>query len=165
MAAALLAAAPLAGLAFTVSAAEPADIRVEHAWSRATLAGRPGGVYLTVTDTGAPDRLTGAATPLAASAGLHRSMDQSGVSQMRPVSSIPVAPGRPAMLQPGGYHIMLMGLKQPLQQGEHFPLTLTFERAGSVTTTVVVARAGSNSDEDGSSMSGMSMGSSAVDRH
>ena len=45
-------------------------------------------------------------------------------------------------LKPGGYHIMLMGLKQQLKDGETFPVTLTFEKAGAVTTTVHVAKAG-----------------------
>jgi len=47
-----------------------------------------------------------------------------------------------AELQPGGFHVMLMGLTGPLEEGGHFPVTLTFERAGTVTVDVAVQAAG-----------------------
>lgn len=118
--------------------AAPTGIRVDHVWSRAMPAGATGVVYLTVTDQGAPDRLTGAASPVAASAGLHETIDDNGVMKMRPVASLPVAPGKPITLAPGGYHIMLMGLKQALVAGTSFPVTLTFAKAGKLTVTATV---------------------------
>ncbi|MBP2232607.1 copper(I)-binding protein [Azospirillum agricola] len=65
-----------------------------------------------------------------------------GVMKMRPVDVIEVTPGSPTALQPGGLHIMLLGLKQPLVKGKAFPLTLTFEKAGPVTVQVDVQGAG-----------------------
>jgi hypothetical protein len=62
--------------------------------------------------------------------------------KMRSVAALPVAPGKPVVLSPGGYHVMLMGLKQPLVEGESFPLTLTFEHGPPVTVHVQVQRAG-----------------------
>lgn len=126
----------------TLALADPAGIRVDHAWSRAMPAGATGVVYLTVTAGGAPDTLTGVASPVAAAAGLHRSTDEGGVMKMRPVASLPVLPGKPVTLAPGGYHIMLMGLKQALVAGTSFPVTLTFARAGAVTVAATVAPMG-----------------------
>jgi len=118
--------------------ADPVGIRVEHVWSRAMPAGATGVVYLTVTNHGAPDTLTGVATPVAASAGLHETTDKDGVMKMRPVASLVVTPGKPVTLAPGGYHIMLVGLKQALVAGTSFPITLTFAKAGRVTVTAMV---------------------------
>ena len=137
----LILAAILAGVPFH-GFAQQNGIRVDDAWSRAAPAGRIGVVYLTITDTGAPDRLTGVASPVAESAGLHESFDDHGMAKMRDVAALPVAPGRAVTLAPGGYHIMLTGLKQPLKQGDDFPITLVFEKAGPVNATVKVRNAG-----------------------
>lgn len=118
--------------------AQTSTIQIDHAWSRPAIAGRPGVLYLTIKDSGAPDSLTAVATPIAAQAELHESFDDNGVMKMRAVASLQVAPGQPVALSPGGYHIMLMGLKQALVPGDKFPVTLTFAKAGSVTTTATV---------------------------
>ena len=125
-----------------LAVAQPSDIRVENVWSRAAMQGRNGVIYLTITGSGAPDRLTGAAAPVAAKAELHESFTENGVAKMREVAGLPVAPGKPVTLAPGGYHIMLMGLKQELKPGDSFPVTLRFERAGAVTATVTVRQTG-----------------------
>jgi len=65
------------------------------------------------------------------------------------VSAIDVKPRGQMMLKPGGLHVMLIGLKQPLKVGESFPLTLTFEKAGKLDVTVTV--------EKSAAMSGMKM--------
>jgi copper(I)-binding protein len=149
-----------------VALADPAGIQVQHAWSRAMPAGATGVVYLTIVDQGAPDTLTGVSSPVAASAELHESINDNGVMKMRSVASLPVAPGKPVTLAPGGYHIMLTGLKQALVAGTTFPLTLTFAKGGSLTTTATVEKPGGDmSGMHGGStgntdMHGMSMGGS-----
>lgn len=137
--------------------ADQNGIAVTDAWSRAAMAGRTGIVYLTITDTGAPDRLTGVSSPVAATASLHESIDDHGVMKMRPVAALPIQPGKPLKLAPDGYHIMLEGLKQPLQPGQTFPVTLTFANAGQVTATATVQKAGGSTAMDHGSMSGMDM--------
>jgi periplasmic copper chaperone A len=137
--------------------AEGNGIKLDDAWSRAAVAGRIGVVYLTITDTGGPDRLTAVASPVAASAGLHESYDDHGVAKMRSVAALPVEPGKPVSLAPGGYHIMLTGLKQPLHQGDEFPVTLIFEKVGPVTTTVTVRKAGGSMPMGHETMGGMQM--------
>lgn len=138
--------------------ADQNGIAVSDAWSRAAMAGRTGVVYLTITDSGAPDRLTGASTPVAATATLHETTNDNGVMKMRPVASVPVQQGEPLTLGPGGYHIMLEGLKQPLQPGETFPVTLTFANAGQIIATATVQKAGAGMTMDHGSMGGMEMG-------
>jgi len=130
------------GLLPAVALADPMGIQVAHVWSRAMPAGATGVVYLTVTDHGAPDTLTGVTAPVAASAELHETIDDHGVMKMRPVTSLTVAPGKPLTLAPGGYHIMLMGLKQALVAGTSFPVTLTFAKAGRITATAMVQATG-----------------------
>jgi copper(I)-binding protein len=135
--AALLIAAP--------ALAQTPAVRVDHAWARATTsAAQAGGIFLTVTDTGAPDRLVGASTPVAATAELHETVNDNGVMRMRPVPGLPLEAGKPVVLKPGSYHLMLMGLKQQLKPGDTFPVTLTFEKAPPVTATVTVATAGAS---------------------
>ena len=94
--AALLFAAP------SVAFADQAGIQLDHVWSRAAMAGRVGVVYLTITDTGAPDVLTGAASPVAAKAELHESLDDHGIMKMRSVATLPIDSGHPITLAPGG---------------------------------------------------------------
>ena len=129
-------------LAVSPARAQQGGVRIAHAWSRPAMAGRVGVAYLTVTDDGAPDQLVGASSPIATRVELHRSVVEHGVARMQAVSVLPVAPGKPAVLAPGGYHFMLLDLKQPLVAGHSFPLTLRFANAGTVATTVSVAPAG-----------------------
>jgi copper(I)-binding protein len=82
--------------------------------------------------------LISGSSPIAERVGLHRSSMKDGIMRMRPVKAIEVFPGEPTAIAPGGLHIMLIGLKQPLVAGRTFPLTLTFERAGSVEVQVKV---------------------------
>ena len=123
--------------------AQPANVAVTEAWARATPGtASTGVVYATVTASQA-DRLTGASTPVAGMAELHQSSAIGSMTQMRPVpGGLPVIPGIPVRLSPAGYHIMLMELKHPLQQGDRFPITFTFEHAASVTTEVAVTSPG-----------------------
>lgn len=139
------------------AAADQSGISVTDAWSRPAMAGRSGIVYLTVTDTGAPDRLIGVSTPVAAKADLHESIDDHGIMKMRSVAALPVEAGKTLTLSPNGYHIMLTGLKQPLTAGETFPVTLHFAKAGDVTTTAAVQKAGAGMAMDHGAMGGMSM--------
>ena len=76
---------------------------------------------------------------------------------MRGVAALPMTAGNPVTLAPGGYHIMLMGLKQPLKQGDTFPITLSFAKAGQLTATVTVQKPGAGMPMGHDSMGGMNM--------
>ncbi len=126
-------------LLFLAAAGDPPPIQIDHPWARASAgAAKTGAAYLTITDQGQPDQLTGASTPIAASAELHESMDDMGMMKMRPIAGLTLTPGKPVKLAPGGYHLMLMGLKAPLKAGDTFPLTLQFTHAPPQTVTVTV---------------------------
>lgn len=126
------------------------DIRIENPWARATPGqSRVGAAYFTIREVGRhPDRLLGVSSPLAGRGELHTHRSEGGVMQMRQVQAVDIPSGGSVELQPGGFHVMLMDLKQPLREGEPFVLTLEFERAGRVEVTVPVTRPGARSPAD-----------------
>ena len=123
---------------------KPAGIAVEQAWARATPGTVKTGVaYLTLLNTGKDgDRLVGLSTPVAESASLHEMKMEDGIMKMRPLDSVTLAPGEKIELKPSGNHVMLEGLKHPLKEGEHFALTLTFEKSGTEEVQVMVGKVG-----------------------
>lgn len=136
------------------------SISVENAWARATTASvQAAAIYATITDRGTADRLVAASTPVAGKAELHETIHEGNVTKMRPAASLAISPGTPVSLTPRGYHIMLTELKQPLTDGQSFPLSLKFEKAGTVETTVTVKAAGAAPAHDSGHMSmpGMKM--------
>ena len=153
-------AAFLAWLLGASALADEAGIHVAQAWARATPgAATTGAVYLTVSNSGpAADMLTAVTTPAAEKAELHETKMANGVMEMRPVAELPIAPGQSVTLDPAsGYHIMLIGLRAPLKEGDHLTLTLTFQHAGVQQVTAMVAKIGAMHAGDMSGMSGMSM--------
>jgi len=126
------------------SSGKVGDIAIEQPFARATPA-KVGGVFLTLKNAGgAADKLVKAASPVAETVELHTHVKDGDAMRMRPVDGIPVPARGQTSLVPGGYHIMLIGLKQALKEGTSFPLTLTFEKAGTVTIDVPVQKAGSS---------------------
>ena len=119
------------------------DLLIEHPWARASIGQVPNGAaYMTIMTEGREvDRLLAVETVVARRAELHSHLMDGGIMRMRPVDAVEIAPGEPAMLQPGGLHVMLMGLKAPLVEGETFALTLVFERAGRVEVEVQIEKA------------------------
>lgn len=117
------------------------DLRIDHAWARATMPAQPSGAaYLRIENQGKQaERLLAASSPVAASAEIHTMSMDGNVMKMREVAAIDLAPSTKVAMRPGhGYHIMLMGLKKPLKAGDKFPLTLTFQQRGKVDITVSV---------------------------
>lgn len=128
------------------TAPKAGDIAIEQPFARATPA-KVGGVFMTLKNAGGTaDKLVKAASPVAESVELHTHVKDGDAMRMRPVEDIPVPAKGQTGLVPGGYHVMLIGLKQPLKEGTQFPLTLTFEKAGTVTIQVPVMKAGSMGD-------------------
>lgn len=137
---ALVALLTVAGVSAPVFAGSQ-DVVVEGAWSRATVGtSRPGAAYMTILNTGdTPVTLTGLATPLAMMPELHKTQTNAeGVSSMAPAGDITIAAGDSVALEPGGLHAMLMRLKDPLTEGQTFPLTLLFDDESEVTVDVPI---------------------------
>jgi copper(I)-binding protein len=117
---------------------EPPQISISGAWSRATVAGQASAAaYLTIVNRGGDDKLLKVSTPIG-QATLHSTTMDNGVMRMRPLDMLPVPAGSQVELKPGGMHIMIMGVKQPLVAESSFPLTLQFDRSGERGVTVAV---------------------------
>lgn len=140
----LVAVATLAlALAAVPAHARAGTVGAESAWTRATVPGQPaGGAFLTLRNRGAADRLVGARSAAAERVELHSMSMDGDVMRMRQIDAIDLPAGASVALAPGGLHLMLMGLKQPLKAGASVPLTLRFEKAGEVAVTLKVEAAG-----------------------
>jgi periplasmic copper chaperone A len=135
-----------AGLAVaSVALAQASQLEVSNAWARATPGkAETGAAYVTIQSPTA-DRLLSAASPVAKKVEVH-TMEMAGmVMKMRPIAALDIPAGSPVALKPGGEHIMLIGLQHPLVEGQSFPLTLNFEKAGARTVIVSVEKAGAMS--------------------
>jgi periplasmic copper chaperone A len=130
-------------------------IAVEQPWARATPAGAmTGAAYMTIANkTNTADRLTAASSDVAAKVQIHEMAMVNGVMQMRQlVDGLAIPAGGSVTLKPGGYHVMLIGLKKRLIAGQTLPLTLTFAKAGNISITVPIQAIGAT--HSGSGMGG-----------
>ena len=131
----------LAGLALALLAsAAYAQIAVKDAWVRGTVTGQKAtGAFMQLSSS-TDAVLVAATSPVAGVVEIHEMAMDAGVMKMRAVPGLPLPAGKTVDLAPGGYHVMLMDLKQPLKDGEKVPLTLTFtDKAGKKTTQDVTA--------------------------
>jgi periplasmic copper chaperone A len=130
-----------------VVAAEKSKIMVKDAWARARPeSAKVGGAFIMIMNNGTePDRLMSVMSPVAKRTEIHETKMKDGVMSMSPVEEIVIAPGKMVMLEPGGLHVMLMGLTGGLAEGEEFPMTLVFEHAGKIDVMVQVKDAGAKS--------------------
>ena len=131
------------------------DIEVSRVFATPTVAAAPtGAVYFTLSNRGGtPDRLVGASTPRAKRAELHAMSMAGDVMRMREVEAIDAKPGQTLVMQPGsGNHLMLIGLAAPLKSGDKFPLTLRFEKAGTLSLEVPVEKPGQPTEPQHSHM-------------
>ena len=120
-------------------------LEISQPWARATASTAPtGGGYLTITNTGkTPDRLISASSPAADKVQVHEMKMDGNIMRMRQVDhGLEIPPGATVKLAPGGLHLMMMGLKGPLKQGAHVPVTLTFEKAGHIDIELAVGGMG-----------------------
>lgn len=133
-------------LYFLLAVASPAfaDLVVENPSAGATPPGASvGGGYMLIRNTGsAPDKLVGASSPMSERVEMHVSSSEGGVVRMRQQENLTVPAKGRLELKPGGGHLMLVGLKQPLKPGDTVVLTLRFERAGDVRTELHVEKLG-----------------------
>ena len=158
----ILIAAICALLAFPTQAADvmAGTLKISAPWARATPKGASvGGGYMTITNTGtASDRLTGGSTDVSSKFELHEMSMDNGVMKMRPLGSgLEIKPGQTVELKPGGYHIMLVGMKKQLKAGDHFKATLEFAKAGTVDVDFTVEGLGATHSGAAPAMGDMKM--------
>lgn len=110
-------------------------LNISLPFTRATLPNAPvGGGFLTIENEGPePDRLISASSPAATDVQVHEMAMEGDVMKMRPLADgLELPAGETVVLSPGGFHLMFLGLKQAFVEGETVPVTLVFEKAGTV---------------------------------
>jgi periplasmic copper chaperone A len=150
-------------LMFSAPAAHAKDyhagsLDISGPWSRATPKGASVGAgYLTIKNTGTTaDRLIGGSSDTAAKFEVHEMTMDNGVMKMRPIKGgLEIKPGETVEFKPEGLHVMFVGLKKPLKQGDHVKATLEFEKAGKVDVDFDVT--GMGGPPAGHAMPGMKM--------
>lgn len=133
----LMAAAPAHGEDFKTG-----SITISNAWARPTIGMvKTGAGYITITNNGAePDRLVAIEAPgVSQKAELHTHIQEGDIMRMRVVPAIDIPAGGTVAMEPGGFHVMFMQLKDRLAKDGHFQATLDFEKAGKVPVEFTVA--------------------------
>ena len=122
-----LAATLVAAFASAPAWAQTAAVKVEGAWARASVQGQKGtGAFMRLTaQDGA--RLVRAESPAAGVTEVHEMKMDGDVMKMRAIPALDLPAGKTVELKPGGYHVMLMDLKQQVKEGDTVPLTLVIE--------------------------------------
>jgi copper(I)-binding protein len=140
----------LSYLAWVPAASADSHLRIEGAWARPGVAAAPGqgnkmsmagnsAVYMEIHNAGPnAERLTAVASNVAGTVELHRTTMVNGMSRMSRVNAIVVPARGKVELKPGGYHVMLIGLKRALNVGDHVDVTLTFAHGGKIKVTADV---------------------------
>jgi periplasmic copper chaperone A len=121
------------------------SIEINNPWIRATPRGASvAGAYMTIVNKGTePERLTGGSIAGVSRFEVHRMVMDGNVAKMRPVEGgVEIKPGQSVALSPNSFHVMLIGLKQPFQQGQHIKGTLEFQKAGKVDVEFTVEAMG-----------------------
>lgn len=132
---------PATLLAFTLAAASAhaQTVEVSNAWVRATVPGQKGtGAFMSLTAKDGA-RLVGISSPVAGVAEVHEMKMEGDIMKMRALPMLDLPAGKTVQLKPGGYHLMLTDLKQPLPKGASVPLTLRFQDAKGVESRLDVS--------------------------
>ena len=128
----------LIALLSVAAVAAHAQTTVKDAWVRGTVAGQKAtGMFAQITSASG-GKLVAASSPLAGVAEVHEMAMDGNVMKMRAVPVLELPAGKTVELKPGGYHVMLMDLRQPLKDGDAVPVTLVVEGAGGKRESVEV---------------------------
>lgn len=112
--------------------APSANVEVSNAWVRSTVPGQMGtGAFMKITAK-AGTQLVGVSSPVAGVGEVHEMKMVGDIMTMRAMPALDLPAGKTVELKPGGYHVMLMDLKQPLLKDSKVPLILTFKDAKGV---------------------------------
>lgn len=131
------ASATIAALLIALPAA--AQVTVTDPWVRGTVAGQMATGAFMKLQSAKDAKLLEAASPVAGVVEIHEMAMENNIMRMRAVPALPLPAGRVVELKPGGYHVMLMDLKQQMKEGEVVPVTLVVETAGKRETIEVKA--------------------------
>lgn len=126
------------GLAWSVASAH-AQTTVKDPWARATVAQQKASGAFMQLQSAKGGKLLSASSPVAGVVEIHEMAMDGNVMKMRAVAALDLPAGKAVDLKPGGYHVMLMDLKKPLNAGDTVPITLVVESAGQRETVEVKA--------------------------
>ena len=120
------------------------DIEIDHPWSREAppTATVIAGFFQLKNNAQQDDYLINASTPVAKRVEIHTHEMSNGVMQMKQIDRVKIAAQETVMFKPGGYHLMIFNPEKAYKQGEHFPMTLTFQNAGEVQVELAVEKNG-----------------------
>lgn len=137
-------------------AATAGTVEIHEPWSRASAGmARAGGAFMVLKNTGNEDRaVISADSDVAEKVELHTHIKDGDVMKMRQVEKIDIPAGGTVKLQPGSYHVMLIGLHQPLMEGQVFDITLTLDNGDTATVPTHVKGVGSMSAGGGTTWAG-----------
>lgn len=152
------AALSLVSLSALASDYKVGELTLTQPWTRATPPkAKAGGGFVEIINNGTDaDRLVGASSDVAAKVEIHEMAVTDGVMKMRKMEyGVEIPAGETVALQPGGFHIMFMGLKQPFEEGSSIPVVLTFEKAGDVAVELPVSKMGAKTPNGGAERGAM----------
>ena len=120
-------------------AVSPPKLEASDAWARESASSSTA-AYLTIANRGGADDRLVAVQSSRGTAGVHVTTNDGGIARMRPAPAegLAIPAGGELALRPGGAHIMLTGLRQPLRPGENVPMTLVFEKSAALPVSVAV---------------------------
>ena len=130
---------------------EIGPLKIGHPWTRATPKGADvAGGFMSINNTGtSDDRLVALSVTGVKRVEIHEMSMDDGVMKMRPLANGLVLPaGQTTVLKPGSFHVMMMGLSAPFNEGDYIKGTLTFEKAGTVEVEFAVEAQGANPKQD-----------------
>lgn len=120
-----------------------ADITISDVWGRATPgSAKVGAAFMEIKNNGEADKLVSASSEISSRTELHTHIHDNGIMRMREVPAIDIPANGTQSLEPGGYHVMFIGLNRPLAVGETYPLTLVFEKAGKIMVDIKIEKVG-----------------------
>jgi len=133
--------------AFVAAPALSSSITIEKAFARTSIGtARNSAAFMSITNhSDKEDRLLAVKTKIASKPSLHNHINDNGIMKMRRVEYVTIAGNDRFELKPGGFHIMLMGLKAPLIEGNQFNMTLIFKNAGEISVSVKIKKLGAMS--------------------
>lgn len=127
------------------------DLTIHHPWARPSIGNLPNGAaYMTLKNAGASDDvLESVSSPVAGKVEVHTHIRDDNVMRMRRVEDgVTVPANGEAKFAPGGLHVMFLGLNRRLEEGDTFPMTLKFRKAGDVEVEVTVEKPGAKAEGD-----------------
>ena len=121
------------------AAPSKAGVEVRDAWTRPAVQGGNGAIYFVIENhSSETQEMIGVESDIAEAVEMHESKMSGDVMEMHQLESVPLGPGAEVTFEPGGLHIMLVGLKQDLNVGDEIQVTLNFSNAQDIQVTVPV---------------------------